>query len=667
MRCLGSSLRFALAGLGTVMGLASAGFAAAPRPTWECLPDDTAVMVRMPQPAEFLEAVRTRTKFGAVALDERRLQGLWSVVLEKLRQEGTEKNLVEFEEQLARYGLSRDDLQAAFRGDMGAGFVFHRRDEAPEPLVMILAWLEPGEETAERLVAAVQRKVEEEVTADEAGATKRIDLEMAGHDVLWMVEPLLGIDAAALDADAGDLDDLDQEALESRLAELREKVRTAKRVRTGQTHTFLARIGGRLLAGQTVPTLRSATARGREDGDRDFDAESGTDEAKAIFERFLAEHAESDESPLANVMQLPGVAASLPGGIPLADVIVDPRVLIGAWGDDGIRERLASIGADDLGPLAWRQSLEDDRYHSGMFLSLPAPRTSLMRILDQDCDPSEVPSFVTREAIDLTQISLDLGRAYETVKEFAVVQGGPETANMFTAIEMQAQGWLGVDLPNLLASLGSRHWIVTYPPQVAEAFAEARKARGQEGVIQARQVADRAAVVWQIDDETPFGKILQRLAGMAGGQIEEEQGFRGIRIPDGPAVYLGQGHLVVAIGKDSLEKTLSAIRNPPAGDASFRESDVVRRAGELLPLKPGRMFGVSDSARSAGTLGVLRDMMEAMLPEDVDEAYRELLAGFQKLLPSNDDMEGMFGVGATLIRADDAGVAVESVWEMPAP
>ena len=87
-----------------------------------------------------------------------------------------------------------------------------------------------------------------------------------------------------------------------------------------------------------------------------------------------------------------------------------------------------------------------------------------MQILDQDCDPAEVPSFVTREAIDITQISLDLGKAYETVKEFAVGQGGEETANMFLAVEMQAQGWLGIDVPNLLTSLGSRHWIVSYPP-----------------------------------------------------------------------------------------------------------------------------------------------------------------------------------------------------------
>jgi len=287
-----------------------------------------------------------------------------------------------------------------------------------------------------------------------------------------------------------------------------------------------------------------------------------------------------------------------------------------------------------------------------------------MRIVDQPCDDADVPPFVTREAIDLTQISLDLGAGYGVVKEFAVTQGGEETRNMFTAIELQVQGWLGVELPALLSSLGSRHWIVNYPPRVAEAFAEARRTR--DGSPQPRQVADRIAAVWRVSDEAPFAKILQRLAGAAGG-LNDEQGFQGVRIPDGPAVYLGRDHLVVAIGTDSLEKTLAAIRNPPAGDSSLRESDVPRRAAELLPLAPSRVFGVSDSSRSGGSLGTLLDMVRSLAPEDVGEPYREMLPAAQNLLPGPADMEAMFGVGVTTLRADEAGLSLQTAWEMPAP
>ena len=636
------------------------------RPSWECLPEETAVLLRMPQPAAFLEAIRDRTKFGAVAMSEPRLQGFWKLLLNKFRSDGAAGELEDFDEALGRYDLRQEDLPAAFRGDVGAGFVVRRRDAGLPPLVMMLMWLEPGEETAARMVTAAQRKLEEDIAEDETGTTKRVDLEMAGHEVLWMVEPVMGIDPTGLDLGDVKINEDDEEAIEKRLAELQARVRNAKLVKTGHTYGFLARLGGRLVVGQTLPATPSAAQRAAEE--RDFDVEGGAEDAKETFERFLAAHTDTGRSPLAEVLETPGMAGALPQGLSLLDVVIDPRVLMKAFDDEPTKAGLAMIGAESLGPIAWRQTLDEGRYRSGIFASLPAPRTSLMRILDQECDASEVPSFVNREAIDFTQISLDLGKAYETVKEYAVSQReGEQAANMFAAVEMQAQGWLGVELPRLLTSLGSRHWIVSYPPRVAEAFAEARRARGQNGGQQARQIADRVAVIWRITDDAPFGKILQRLAGMAGGDLQEEQGFRGVRIPDGPAVFLGQDHLVVGIGADSLEKTLTAIRNPPAGESSLRESDVPRRAADLLPLEPARMFGVSDSSRAGGTLGMLRDMVLSLVPEDVEEPYRDLLAGVQKILPSDEEMEGMFGVGATTLRADDDGVSLQTAWEMPSP
>ena len=661
-------MRFRAGRLASVVLLltATSAFAVDLRPSWECLPEETAVLLRMPQPAEFLEAIRDRTKFGAVAMSEPRLQGFWKLLLDKFRSDGAAGELEDLDEVLGRYDLRQEDLPAAFRGDVGAGFVVRRRDAGLPPLVMMLMWLEPGEETAARMVTAAQRKLEEDIAEDETGTTRRVDLEMAGHEVLWMVEPVMGIDPTGLDLGDVKINEDDEEAIEKRLAELQARVRNAKLVKTGHTYGFLARLGGRLAVGQTLPATPSAAQRAAEE--RDFDVEGGAEDAKETFERFLAAHTDTGRSPLAEVLETPGMAGALPQGLSLLDVVIDPRVLMKAFGDEPTKAGLAMIGAESLGPIAWRQTLDEGRYRSGIFASLPAPRTSLMRILDQECDVSEVPSFVNREAIDFTQISLDLGKAYETVKEYAVSQrDGEQAANMFAAVEMQAQGWLGVELPRLLTSLGSRHWIVSYPPRVAEAFAEARRVRGQNGGQQARQIADRVAVIWRITDDAPFGKILQRLAGMAGGDLQEEQGFRGVRIPDGPAVFLGQDHLVVGIGADSLEKTLTAIRNPPAGESSLRESDVPRRAADLLPLEPARMFGVSDSSRAGGTLGMLRDMVLSLVPEDVEEPYRDLLAGVQKILPSDEEMEGMFGVGATTLRADDNGVSLQTAWEMPSP
>ena len=41
-----------------------------------------------------------------------------------------------------------------------------------------------------------------------------------------------------------------------------------------------------------------------------------------------------------------------------------------------------------------------------------------------------------------------------------------------------------------------------------------------------------------------------------------------------------------------------------------------RRAAEILPLDPARMFGLSDSSQSGGTLGVLRDVTDLKRAED---------------------------------------------------
>lgn len=647
-----SRLPFGLFAALLVAGLAAA---AELRPSWQCLPDDTAVMLRMPEPAGFLEALRSRTKFGAVALSEQRMRGIWNLLLDEV---ASDDGMEEFERTLGRYDLRPEDVSATFRGDTGAGFVVRSREADLPPLVMMLAWVEPGEDLAERLVVAAQRKLEEDIAADATGTTRRIDLEMAGHEVLWMVEPVMGVDPASIAIDDVAVDPNDDEAVAKRLKELQERMRNAKLVRTGVTHAFLTRLDGRLLLGQTLPG-------GPGGGIRDVDAAGGEELAREVFERYVAAHADdADRSPLAEMLETPGMAAALPGGIPLLEVLVDPRVFIRTYADGATRERLTAAGCGDLGPIGWRQALEDGRFRMGGFVSLPDPRSGLMRVLDQPCDASEVPPFVSREAIDLTQISLDLGAAYETVKEFAVTQGGDETGNLFMAVEMQVQGWLGVELPALLSSLGSHHWIVSYPPRVAEAFAAARRTAAGPG--QPRQIADRVAAVWRVSDESPFTKILQRLGGAAGG-LQDEQGFQGVRIADGPAVYLGRDHLVVAIGDDSLEKTLAAIRNPPAGDSSLRESDVPRRAADLLSLTPARLFGVSDSFRSGGSLGTLRDMIRSLVPEDVAEPYRKLLTAAQKLLPGDEEMEGMFGVGATTLRADEGGISLQSAWEMPAP
>lgn len=627
------------------------------RPSWECLPAETAAMVRLPQPREFVATLKSRTKFGATLLGERRLERMGKVLLDMMRRDGSGEMLGGFDEALTRYGLERTDLAAVFDGDMGFGIVVKRRDDGLPPLQMMLAWLEPGAGSAQRIVAAGKQVIEERQAEGDA-APRRIDLEMAGHEVIWVREPVMRLDVGDIAVEAeGDA------AGGDRVEALQERIRAAAVEQSGLAHSFLARIGGRLLFGRTG----DASAPDAGGDDPDWDAVSGAEEAKETFLRFLAAHAAANAAPLADVLDMPGVRATLPEGLTFVDVVVDPRPLRAAFGDmetAEVAEFLENVGLGTVGPFAWRQTLDGGLFHQGMFLSMPAPRRGLMQVLDQPCDPSEPPPFASHEAVSLTQVSLDLGKAYQTVREVLVAAGGDEAGNMFMTAEAQAQGWLGLDLPRFLSAFGSRHWIVDYPPKIAAAVAAGREAGG---VAERLREADEGAFVWQVTDDAPFRKVLQQLAPLAGGEVKDEQGFGVIRVPDGAAAAIGMNHLVVAIGEDSLARTLAGIRNPPAGAASLREGGAMQRAGKLLPLGPARMFAVGDATRTGGGLGSLREVAASMEPTDVPAEYRDLLAGLKDALPTAAEMEGMFGVSVSTMRMTDEGLVLRSAWEMPPP
>ena len=664
VRCVIIAISASVAGAGRLP-------AADLRPSWDCLPEATVAAVRMPQAADVLRTIRDRTKFGSTLLSAARLEKIQAAFANAAKDSGADG---EFGDWLAKHGLSQDDLKALVAGDMGLGLVMPPPERDGPAVRMLLGWLEPGPEPAGRLLAAVKQLQEE--SRDEPHPTKRVDLEIAGREVLWLASPLMRPDLGGLDLEADDGDKAAE--LQKQIAA---RIKEGKLVQYDESNLFLCVIEGRLLVGMTLPDAASAGqvqlvakdgnlgvtvagkpgGGGREADEREWEGQA--EAAKGVFERYLAAHGESGDSPLATALQTPGMQEVLPAGLPLAEMVFRPRTLLAAVGQADMAA-LGQVGLEQLGPLAWRQSLDGGTMRSGIFMSLPGPRSGLMQILDQPCDDAEIPSFATAETIDLTQISLDLGAVYTTVKQVATAGGNEQTQNMFNAAEAQALGLIGVELPKLLSSLGSRHWIVSYPPRIAEAMAAARQARDATATP---PTPNRFALVWQVEDEAPFAKILQRLAPLAGGELQEEQGFRGLRLPSGVAISLGHRHLLVTVGSDTLEKTMAAIRNPPAADASLRDSAAVRRIRDLLPLPACRAFGVSESSRTGGFLGSMRDIVAGLAPEDVPEESRKLLAAAQPLLPTAAEMEGVFGVGGWTLEANDRGVAVRSVWEMPAP
>lgn len=645
-----------------ILVMAGAGRADELRPSWECLPDDTVLMLRLPNAAAFAEELQARTKLGGYLMRPDRLKNLWQLA------SGSSDAPADLEKTLEEYGLDVSDINGAGRHDLGAAILVRRRAGLP-PLAMLLGWADPGLDSAARILEAAKRRIEELGERPGSGL-ERTDLMLAGRDVISVLEPVMGLDLRDLGLDQlpASTDGTEDDAeLSERLEAMREKLRSAKPVQTGQTHSYLTVIDGRILVGSTIQAARPLS-QGQDDADA-FEPRCGAEESRRIFEAFLTEHMQDGEPALREVLAEPAIAATaMPAGVPLVEVVVRPQPLLAAAGDDEtVAAQLAQVGLDDLGGLVWRHAFGDGCWRSVMAATLPAPRHGMLAVLDQQCDTCDIPSFVTSETVGFTQISLDLGAAFRSIRELLLAAPEAEQlANMFAVADVQSQTWLGSDVATVLTGLGSRHWVLTFPPRIAAALADARAAAagaaGGEPVT-----ADALAVVWAIQDETPFVKLFGRLAPLAGGELQEEQGFRGLRVPGGAAAFVGRGHLVVAIGEGTLEKTLAAIRNPPSGPASLRESGVLRRARELVPLPPARMFGVTDATRTGGTLGMLRELAAGLEPDDVEDAYREFLAAGQELLPTAREMEGMFGVGGTVLRMTDDGLVFETAWELPPP
>jgi len=649
----------------TFLAVGAAAGAAEPRPSWECLPEETLLMVRVPGVKGFLEAVGSRTKFGAVLMQPDRLRKMTDVFLKQIGKDAGEDVPEMFSKQLGKHGLSPEDLAAAVSGEFGAAAIARGAggNQGPDgnqgrPLLLLVGWTEAsGQDAAERLFAGIGSLVKEaiEATGDAAVAATRTDLEMAGRPTIWVRSPIM-----------------------------------AEEKRLGTTHLFVTRMDRRLLFAGTMAVASGQmrmNVKVGSDGvelepkfpdeppspqEVERNAEAIGERARESFERFLVRHGEADApSPLADLVKAPAMQASLPSGVPLVEVIANPPVAANLLGKDAatVGKRLGPFGIDAVGPIAWRQSFDGDVWRSNAFVTLPAPRRGLARLLDEEAARSEVPAFVTREPVGFRQVSLDLGKAYAMVKE-AMLQGEePPPGNAFSTGETLAVSTVGMGLSDLLSALGTQHWIVSYPSRFAEAAAHARRVKAAGGDLAGDPPPNPipTSLVWQLKDEKPFAKLLE-LAGQAGGgNVVDEQGFRSVRFPGGISAFLGQGHLVLAFGDGVAEKTLAAIRNPPGDDAAFCTSDTVRRARELVPPRAGGLYAVADNQKSGGLVGFIVTMLAASSPDDVEEDRRDFLRSLQALLPSPQDMEGMLGAATSVWWADDQGIVMQSASEMPAP
>jgi hypothetical protein len=648
-------------------------------PSWTALPDETALMLRLPSGEAFVDALRKQTKLGAVILSQERFERLVQAIYDRSPGDWDSAR-----EALGRVDLKPDDLQGLFRGDLGVAVALEpRADRAP--LVVLLGWLEPGEELAPRVIAALQSVLGD--LADMPSPPVRKDIELAGHEVMHLQVPISALDSPPVpDLDEGDDDEAN---LEEKIEEFKNKLMNADSIVVDRVQFFVSRLGGRIVWASTVPQSR-AEVRAKSEAEReaiDWDALTGLEEATAVFGRFLAAHDGSSTGGARRLLETPGLEPSLPGGTPLVELLADPRPLVklaDRASNPKTKQVLEALGAGGLGPLALRLTIDGTTFRNGAFLSMPAPRPGLLALVDQpklDLDP---PAWVPATAIGYQQMSFDLGEAYTRIKTLVIDLSGESAKKSFDQVEGAARLFMQTDVTELLSSLGNQHSVVTFAPRPGQAQ-EKKAEDAEEGSASPGQV-QRVGMVWQVKDEKnervlkQFLKAASQMAqGSAPGGLRpvEELGFSGYRMDQNGTevgVFLGNGYFLVGIGPEVTETLLVTLRAPPEG--ALRASGLIERGRSLLAPQPCLSYELADAGAGVKlTRDTIEWLLEALLTGNApglaavapSESQKALLEKLKTILPTEHEMEGVMGVKIGQVVVTEEGLKIQSALELPAP
>ena len=620
--------------------------------TWQCLPEQTALALRIPNGSEFAEAYLNDTKFGSVMFSEKRRQAFVESLIEN-EPEVWDK----FLRRLAEYGLTTDDLWQLFAGESGYAVVV-TEDDKGSTLALGLGWLQPGEELAAKIYDALGQAIQRH--EDDDHPVTRVNLELADRPVMQLVLPKINVEYPDEYNLPDDYEELSNEEQEAAWKKAQEEFKGNKRVKITYGLALVTTLGDRVFVAHSYQNAETS--------DRHSDAERLAE----LLARLIKEHGSGSGGFLAKYNDGPGVEQVISlEGVGAMELLGDVAPVVrlvksGAKYKETAERVIGFLGLESLGPVAMRSTLLGTKYQTGFFLSAPEPRQGLMRLLDQPQLDPEPPSWVPSNAMRFSQFSFDLGNAYTILKEELTREFPDQAAQVFNMMEAQVVGFASASLQEVLDSLGSRHVAVTFPIDLPET--------DESG----GSVMEPTAIVWQVQDEQLWTRLLQQMIPMVGmmpgGEVADEQGYSGFRFKSEDlegGLLLGNGNLVFAYGRDVLESTISALNHPPEGTATFRGSDVYERATELVEPRPSCAYQVVDGNRYGR---VLRATLMQLIKQQQELAeLREENSGatwvkvLEACLPTEKEMENLMGVSASRWDTDAQGIFAISVQDAPPP
>lgn len=601
---------------------------------WGALPEETAFAIHVPAGKAFVEKIRKQTRFGQVVLSEQRIEKF----IELLSEQDPE-GMNEMQKQLAQFDLKGEDFLNMMNGSMGiAGIAEQAANPQDPPVIYTLIWTNPGAELATKMTKAMNKSLEKAKDEEDGPNIKRFDEKLGGFDVVHLM------------ADRPE-EIVDFSFENGEFKQIEKKF-------TSRTHSLYIQDGGRIMMA-VLPAMAI-------DGD---DADPNAEQKLEKLKGYLARFASGTSSGFARRMATTGgMAEAMPAGESLMEAYFDvPRIMKMAMAsmDDQEKKIFEAFGIHTLGPMAMRMTMRDDQMWAGGFVSTPGPRTGLLTLFDQKALPATIPAWVPANAVGYGHLSFDLGGAFTLVKKIVSENMDPQAAGMIQMAEGGVMQVAGAPLANVLSSLGTKHAAVTFAPSQAQAAA----AEGNEP-----QMSDRAAIVWELTDQAIWDRVLAWATQMIQGQpdapakIAEEQGFKGIRVEEGPTkvgMFIGQKHMVMAVGEGVSEQVLTSIRTPPAGEDAMRNAPHVQEANRILQPKPGLGYGVTDMDRYVQSLhnifiaGFREGFIESGGPDD-------MLDKMIKAMPTAEEMKGTFGVSANQMLVNEHGLTYHMFMVMPA-
>lgn len=625
-----------------LLGFGGISASAADRPSWQCLPEETIFVVRLPNLAHAFDALKMRTKLGAVLTNEQRLDDL-TTLLESEAGDDWQNLKVAYE----KLGLSWDDLRPALEGEIGYGGLL--ADDDGSTRYVGLAWLECGDGTAEKWLAALDRRLSEQESGP--AAVRREDIDLAGRKVSHLIIPHTKPKPGSPTTNGA----INKPPTAAEL-DLKSEAKPAETelVEVGQTHLLIGRRTSGLLV--THAAIVYADEKEETASKRRRESAAVTETLRNITARFIEAHSGRDEGVVQRWRQTPGLDNALPEGDVVLDVLVDVRRLVARLHTPEAEEAWAFVkaaGFDAVGPLAYRMALDGTLLRSGLFLSAPAPRVGLQPLVDQPPLKPEPAGWVNKTAVGYQHFSIDLGKAYGLVTRI-VRETVPRGVGMLDTLETQSQAFLQIDPASLLSALGKTHIMLSYLPQTDEEAAR----RSDDAAAQTA-----TAFVWQVPDEAVWRRLMSLLAKASARPLDTEQGFTGLRYDEkefSGGWFIGNGYMTLALGRGVTERVLANLRSTPRSDETLRNAPHARRAAELLPPTGAITYDLTDGA---GLLHFADTMMRRAFAEATDEDAAKL----KQLWPNEEELSGTIGVSVSATTVDADGVTYRSILELPSP